>query len=230
MSLATLARKTEAKGNISANGFSSAGTIRGLNPTNKPYMMSTVRTPMKGTTAIGYGGCCGHYVESILSNNRPCCPGTGISSETNAAVLQKKTRHLIWAADRQPFVYADHIRKIRVDNSCVLAYPQKKPKTFAEGCCVPARIGSRLINRSTFYHEEKKAKSSSDYTATDLYRNNCLPTPPCKAPFPTPVNPTECGTYAKTPEEAIRLGLLPRDWGRCKGKIPGRLTPANPYV
>lgn len=230
MSLATLLKKTEAKENVSANGFSLSGTIRGLNPTNKPYLVSTIRTPMKGTTPIGYGGCCGQYVEQILSSKRQCCPSLGIAAETTAAILQKKTRHLIWTADTQELRYDNYLRKLRVENSCIPSWQEKKDKSIEEGCCIPARIGSRLINRSTFFHEEKKVKSASDYTNTDLYKNNCLPTPPCKAPFPPPVNPTDCATTAVTPKEAIAAGLLPPDWGRCSQKYPRRSYPDNPYT
>jgi hypothetical protein len=215
MSLVTLAKKTEAKKNISAHGFSIAGTVRGLNPTNKPRLMSSVRTPMKGVTAIGYGGCCGTYVRNMISTNRECCPSLGVANQTTAAIIEKKTRHLHWTADDQPLYYENHMRNIRVLSSCVATWQNKKHKSSEEGCSAATRIGSRLINRSTFFHEENGHRSCSDYTGTQLYKNNCLPTPSCKAPFPPPINPARCGVSAATPEEAIRLGLLPKNWGKC---------------
>ena len=230
MSLATLLRKTNAQQNISAHGFSSAGTIRGLSPTGKTYLNSTVRTPMRGTTARGYGGCCGTYARNILSGCCLDCPGTGVGNETNAAILQKKTRHLLWTADTQSLNYESHLRQVRVQNSCQAAWPRKPTKTPEEGCCSLARIGSKVINRSTYYHALPGAATAQEYTSTNLYRNKCLPPPPCKGSFPPPTNPTACGIQALTPEEAIRLGILPRDWGKCRGKWPGNTAfQSNPY-
>ncbi len=226
MSLATLAKKTEAKKNISAHGFSVVGTVRDLNPTNKPLLMSSVRTPMRGVTAVGYGGCCGAYVRNMLSTNHQCCPGLGVANQTSAAIIGKRTRHLLWTADSQPLYYEKHMRKIRVLSSCIDTRQNKKPKSLEEGCCAATRIGSRLINRSTFFHEENGNRSCSEYTGTQLYKNNCLPTPSCKAPFPPAVNPVKCGVSAATPEEAIRLGLLPTNWGKCSKS--SRFT-INPY-
>ena len=215
---------------MSRHGFSSAGTIRGLRPTDRPWLTSVVRTPMKGTSAVGYGGCCGEYVRSILSSDRRCAPATGTSSETTAAVIQRKTRNLIWAVGRKSPAYDDYLREVRVKNSCVLAWPGKQPKTYAEGCNEPARIGSRILSRSTFYHPQEGANPQSEYIATNLYRNNCLPTPSCKAPFPMFINPTSCANHPSSPQEAIKLGLLPDNWGNCTGTFPGSRFNSNPYL
>ena len=230
MSLAVLIKKTQAQQNLSAHGFSSVGTIRGLNPTGRQYLNSTVRTPMKGTVARGYGGCCGTYVRSVLSNCTICTPGTGVATETSSAVLDRKTRPLRWVASAESPSYEDYIRKVRVYNSCSSRWPPKPSKPLEEGCCVSARIGSKLINRNTYYHEPSGAMTANEYTTTSLYRNNCLPPPSCKGPFPPAVNPRECAVHAVTPSEAIRLGLLPPDWGKCVSKYPGNSAfSVNPY-
>ena len=231
MSLTVLQSKTKAMQNISRNGFSSAGTIRGLNPTGKGYSISTTRTPMKGTVAIGHGGCCGQYVQSLLSVDRKCSPALGKPSISYRAVNNIATRHLNWNADRQSLSFEDRLRRLRVAASCLRSWEKKPNKTFDEGCCRPARIGGVLFNRSTFYHEEPGAMGCSEYTSTDLYRNQCLPPPPCKAPFPTPVKPIECARHALTPEQAIAIGLLQSDWGRCRGSTPAATKYAtNPYA
>ena len=56
---------------------------------------------------------------------------------------------------------------------------------------------------------------ASTYMETRLLTKQCLPTPPCKAPFPMILNKSGCLVDANTPEEAIELGLLPKDWMNC---------------
>ena len=59
------------------------------------------------------------------------------------------------------------------------------------------------------------AISSSDYVSGLLQARQCLPPPPCKAPFPMALNHQGCDTNYMTPEDAIQAGALPKDWGTC---------------
>ena len=223
MSLAALKRKSQAKVGLSQGrqGFSTVGTVRTGRRIGAHQRNSSVRTTMKGNTARGHGGSHGSYRKTSLSNGRICCTSTTAPAAccNNAAYLSLKTCGPQWYADRQPLVYRDHLAKLRVDNSC--GPPgTPTPEEEAQNCCENARIGSRIINRNTYHQEEPGAIPAGEYTGTILLRNKCLPPPPCKSPFPPPVNPVACGVDATTPIEAIAAGLLPKDWMACRGRFP----------
>jgi hypothetical protein len=73
------------------------------------------------------------------------------------------------------------------------------------------------------------AMSSGEYTDTVLYKNNCLPTPACKKPFPMILNRNGCLTEYYTPQEAIDAGLLPEDWMNCGAGTTEDVFSQNPY-
>jgi hypothetical protein len=88
MSIATLKRKTEAKYNnmsVGSNGFSLNGAHRSQGWVGQTILSRSLpRTPMKGNTPRGNGGCCGTYkssgiiqsaVTSLNDNNvlKPTC-------------------------------------------------------------------------------------------------------------------------------------------------------------
>lgn len=74
MSIATLKKKTQAKyNNVSVNsstGFSLNGTFRNQGYVGQTSLSRSLpRTPMKGPTPRGHGGCCGtYYVGSIIQS------------------------------------------------------------------------------------------------------------------------------------------------------------------
>ena len=68
MSIATLKRKTQAKYNTMSvgadGGFSLNGTHRNIGYIGQTSLSRSLpRTPMKGATAKGHGGCCGTYLQ-----------------------------------------------------------------------------------------------------------------------------------------------------------------------
>lgn len=78
MSLAVLKRKAQTKyNNMSANrssGFSLNGTHRNQGYVGQTSLSRTIiRTPHKGATPKGHGGCCGTYPINIIKESTTCC-------------------------------------------------------------------------------------------------------------------------------------------------------------
>ena len=77
-------------------------------------------------------------------------------------------------------------------------------------------IGTRkVVTNTTTKNTREGAISSGDYITGLLQVRQCLPPPPCKAPFPMALNHQGCDTNYMTPEDAIEAGALPEDWGTC---------------
>ena len=77
-------------------------------------------------------------------------------------------------------------------------------------------IGTRKVVTNTTTKKMKEgAVPSSDYISGLLQARQCLPPPPCKAPFPMALNHQGCDTNYMTPDDAIEAGALPKDWGTC---------------
>jgi hypothetical protein len=86
MSIATLKRKTLAKYNNSSvnskNGFSLNGTHRSQGYVGQTSLSRSLpRTPMKGNTARGHGGCCGTYKSSPIIQS-------GVTSTEDSTVVK----------------------------------------------------------------------------------------------------------------------------------------------
>jgi hypothetical protein len=82
-------------------------------------------------------------------------------------------------------------------------------------------LGTRKVSRNSYHKNNcNGAISSGEYNETTLLRNNCLPTPPCKQSFPLTMNKNGCNIEYKTPDEAIKAGVLPQDWMNCLDKYP----------
>jgi len=77
-------------------------------------------------------------------------------------------------------------------------------------------IGTRKVVTNTTTKKMKEgAMSSSDYISGLFQARQCLPPPPCKAPYPMALNHQGCDTNYMTPDDAIEAGALPKDWGTC---------------
>jgi hypothetical protein len=88
MSIATLKRKTEAKYNnmsVGGNGFSLNGTHRSQGWVGQTNLSRSLpRTPMKGNTPRGHGGCCDTY-------NAPAIIQSAVTSLNDNNVLKSTT-------------------------------------------------------------------------------------------------------------------------------------------
>lgn len=88
-------------------------------------------------------------------------------------------------------------------------------------------INNRKLCIGNYYKDLRGAVPSSEYLDY-LLSNNCLPTPPCKQPFPMVLNQLGgCQKYFYTPQEAIDAGYLPQNWMNCSNTSSAFKN--NPY-
>ena len=250
MSIYLLKKKTEAMNNLSGkgkDGFSLVGGYRNQGRVGQTSLSrSLTRTRFKGAEPVGNGGCCGTYAKNIVA---------GQCSANDPAIIKKAnltTEGLIlsrvdnptsvlcgdaacgkkWVKKESALDHAQsgHIKKVRAIAVC--GNDAKRvtdvPVECKGGCSETSRIGSRVFTNSTIWkNPDAGAMDASTYMETRLLTKQCLPTPPCKAPFPMILNKSGCLVEANTPEEAIQLGLLPKDWMNCSQTSPA--FAANPY-
>ena len=87
--------------------------------------------------------------------------------------------------------------------------------------CYDYKIGTRKKTGNLYNKTAKRgATSSGIYTKINALRNKCLPTPPCKQPFPFVFEKNGCFKEYLTPEEAKDDNLLPEDWLKCSTVYP----------
>lgn len=93
-------------------------------------------------------------------------------------------------------------------------------------------LGTRKINRNNVVDVSTSgAMPASEYINIQLPMNNCLPTPDCKQPYPVASNKSFCQYDIKSAEEAKKLGVLPKNWMKCKTKYPvPSVFSINPYI
>lgn len=124
-----------------------------------------------------------------------------------------------WVKSFNPEEHAqsNYIHKIKVAAACNndLVYDSGTVNCNTD-CKETYMIGGKRMSNS-YYHKNASsgALDSSEYTSINVYQNKCLPTPPCKAPFPFIINQKGCNVFFKTPEEAIAAGYLPKNWMNC---------------
>ena len=79
---------------ISRNGFSSGGTNRSQGRVGQTSdSRSLVRTPFRGTEAMGNGGCCGTYKSNIINSCWASTPSNGISSMTSNGLILSRIKN-----------------------------------------------------------------------------------------------------------------------------------------
>lgn len=112
---------------------------------------------------------------------------------------------------------SNYIHKVKVESACKEHHRKNAGKIECNANCKQTYlVGGKKKSRSSFQKNVGTgAMSSSTYTNIFAYKKKCLPTPPCKAPFPFVVNQKGCNVWFKTPEEAIDAGFLPADWMNC---------------
>lgn len=208
MSHHTLSRKHKAKKNISVGSqFSTMGVRRyhyyigdnRLNKYNKcPQTIGTVPLLPPKTTS-------GLLASRVHFPTKICDDGTPASYN--------------WVMSFNPEEHAqsNYIHKVKVAASCNDHVIKDAGSVSCDAeCSETTMIGGKTKSRSTFHKNVNVgAVSSSQYTNVNIYHKKCLPTPPCKQPFPFIINQNGCNKYYLTPEEAISDGALPSNWMNC---------------
>lgn len=137
MSIATLKRKTLAQhyhitnpALRSPNGFSLNGTHRSQGYIGQTSLSRSLpRTPMKGNTPKGHGGCCGKYPQGNIIQS-------AVSSLEDTSIVKKSslnTRGLIdtkyrWIRRPQPFAVVNPITRLNSQSEYLYYLSQKNLK------------------------------------------------------------------------------------------------------
>ena len=250
MSLATLKRKSAVGQNLSANKiFSTKGVIRNLRGIGtSPQITSDVRTIFKGASPTGCGGLTtqSYTGPPVIGNCKFNIESVPTSTMTTKGLLLSRVYHPVtksidcpsdktiwWVKNFNPLDHSqsEYMRVLNVkksSNECII--PEESIVDNVE--CHNYKIGTRKTMKNTYNKRAKKgAMSSGTYTKINLLRNNCLPPPPCKQPFPFMTEKRGCNTDYNTPEEAILAEALPPDWLKCKSSYPTYHSyTINPYT
>ena len=258
MSDAVLKRKTRhIKVPISGrgkNGFSLNGGYRNRGAVgNTNLARSSTRTIFKGAFPVGSGGCCGDYVDNIITNNSHSTNDINIvkrsTMNTNGytlATIKHPTSVFTdcsnscvrnWVKDLNSLNYSQgmFIRTLKIKNVCpnwLEAIVKCNETVKCDPNCTDKSyfIGTKKVVRNTTTKTSHKgALDSSDYMSGVLHARQCLPPPPCKQSFPMTIRQHGCRTNYLTPEEAIAAGVLPEHWGHC---VPHthKIYQYNPYT
>ena len=212
MSLRLLKLKADQKRNISSGGtFSTMGVRRyhyytGQNRYNKNRNPSCSVPESVGTTSLKPPKTTsGLLSERIHFPSKSCKDGSCPSYN--------------WVKSFNPEEHAqsNYIHKVKVNSACKEHHRKDAGKVDCNTNCKQTYlIGGKKKYRSSFQKNvSTSAMDSSTYTNIYAYKKKCLPTPPCKAPFPFVVNQKGCNIWFKTPEEAMNAGFLPMDWMKC---------------
>jgi len=244
MSLVALRRKAEAmKGVSTKGGFSVNGTVRNLSHIGKTSKISPTRSIYKGLSPAGHGALkptstrscgtttCSGFPIHILCNNgvssmsSKCEPTATLSTSGHINQLLNFPKCADGACVKtwvKTFNELDHAQGMYIKNiktranTCPTTTPNSTAPSCVEGCKETYFVGSRKMTRSTYHKDANKGSvSSGQYMEGGLLANNCLPPPPCKAPFPMTLNRNGCIVEYLTPEEAIAGGVLPENWMNC---------------
>ncbi len=203
---------------------------------------SVTRTPFRGTIPMGHGGNNGTYLVSIYNSGSCNTNDSAIiklSTKNTKGYLYETFKYPVcdngncgkgsqenWVQDfsAENFSQGLYIQNVIAANgSCVVNKNEELLANMPPKCSQPAyqqqcTAGSYHIGGKKYYQEYytksngSGAMQSSEYMRSLLKRRNCLPTPSDIQHFPPNVNHDGCDANALTPEEAIELGLLPKDW------------------
>lgn len=269
MSLATLKKKSRNNKRFAPisgrgiNGFSLSGGHRNIGAVGQFRLISnTTRTPFRGVEPMGNGGSNGTYYNAP-NNSGSCCTNDNKiikkSSINNAGMLDTKYK---WTKGTYPnfWVQEDdnsyritrdqktYIHKLSQKNGgCVVFNPQNDGKKQSNVSCDGNKkacsyyIGTKKYVRTPYAKNFNQPPiTQGQYISSGgLFKNNCLPTPPNKQPFPMLLNHASsnyhssskstkhisqdsnkigaiatigCNVNYLTWEEARDAGQLPDDW------------------
>ena len=252
MSLVTLKNKSyRYEKNISGKnklGFSINGVRRNQGWVGQDSLSRhLIKTPFRGTEAIGYGGKNGKYIRSFVktstyNTNDPLIIKR--SAMNTKGLLLASVKHptnvfndcngnqcnKIWVKDFEPLNYSQsgYIKNIKINTVCKPC----KPEIFDDINTIPCKC----LIKSTYPGGKRKYVTNIKKTNTDgaipmseyidigaLQKKN-LPTPENKKTFPFVINHTGCDTNFITPEDAIAKRMLPENWMASE---PPKVTTTN---
>lgn len=237
MSIVALKRKSQRfQSHISAKGFSLNGGHRNIGAVGQTNLgRSVTRTPFRGTEPMGHGGCCGTYVRTI-SNSGSCCSNDPTiikpTTKTTKGFIYSTIKHPtviyntscaeclpIWpwvkdtsSLNKSQGVYIKNVvgevARRDTEKSGDGSAPDAGINPCNTECNTKGFIGGRKIHRHPYAKTVSKATSAENYMRTSLLKNNCLPTPPGKKPFPVALNNAGgCAANYTTIEQAIEAGV-----------------------
>ena len=241
MSVATLKKKTFRGGNprvdpisgVGNKGFSLNGCLRNIGGVGQFRMVSNVtRTLFRGTTPVGWGGCCGTYPQYIANSGNCCTNDSSIvklSTKNTRGMLDEKYLGILHGAYPNTWVKDD-------DNSYRITDTQSQyieSLTWKAGSCkfqadksantTVADAEACKCAKGKFYHIGGKkymfykptTKFVGGYTTQNQYitaggvaKNNDLPTPACARPFPYSLSHNGCDVNYNTIEQAVGKGYI----------------------
>lgn len=229
MSLATFKRKSQVTANpISGkgrDGFSLVGGYRNIGVVGQTNLgRSVTRTPFRGNAPMGHGGCCGKYVVNVCNSGSCCTNDPAIIKTTvknTAGMLDDKYK---WTNGTYPNWW---VQNTSAENSSQGVYINKQ-KRKAATCVVTSTdaglpgcrenvqcntwIGGIPHLAKYLAKDPKAAVSSGEYMTAGLMKNNCLPSPASKQPFPMNLVHNGCDVNFNTWQEAQAAGLLPANY------------------
>lgn len=223
---------------ISHEQFSTSGTMRTQGRIGQTSLSRSItRTPFKGQEPVGYGSSNNTYIKNIVFSCNNSSLSNGQSTLTNKGHILSKivnptsvyndkcsfnkcdSTQIVKNFNSHDHLQSSYVRKLKGIN--VKKETTTSNKDFTFDCDNIYMLGTRKISRNSYHKVAGNgAITSGEYNETVLLKNNCLPTPPCKQPFPLTTNKNGCNIEYKTPDEAITAGILPLDWMSCSNKYP----------
>lgn len=206
MSIATLKKKSRYNPRIDPisgqghDGFSLNGGYRNIGSVGQFRLISnTTRTPFKGSIPMGHGGNNGNYYNHVLNSGSCCTNEPAIikkSSLSTSGMIDTKYK---WTKGTYPNYWVKED-----DNSYNITRDQ----------------ATYISNLSQETNKCNNSNGLSSYISQGEYisyggiaKNNCLPTPANKAPFPMTLNHSSgCQTNYLTWQDALAAGALPSGW------------------
>jgi hypothetical protein len=200
-------------------------------------------TRFRGGEPVGHGGCCGTYKRVVTTPGTCCANDPEIIKPSNMNTAGYISSRLtprgpvrddgtyssccpIWVQDMPHRDQSEYLRGIKarhaasvvLKNDTGISTCSQNPD-YPKSRCGAASYwigGKRFIRQPYSKNLNPLPVAASEYMQAGLMAKNDLPTPECKAPFPSPPPPsTDCQPKIITPGEAKAAGLLVADWGKC---------------
>lgn len=192
MSIATLKRKTAAKyhnSSVDLPAFSINGTHRSQGYVGQTMLSRSLpRTPMKGTTMKGHGGCCGTYpIGDVIQSAVTSLNNTDVVKSSVLGTDGHISKRYQWTRRPQPFSstkqdntlhsnaaqdYIDRIKLKTLQTSCHVKREDVPPPVISKGCDSEIFRGGNLhsrISRQAKFCPALVSKPLSGAVAQSLY-------------------------------------------------------------